>query len=495
MSASPSEASVLSRPAPERTLVALGLAIGLGCWSIPLSMVGETSRSPVHEFIVALVCALAALYGSASSKWLDRKEWGDWPRSLIRGIQLVAPFLVAAGWLLLVFRNVGAVLAAVALSSFVWWVSADVARLLSRGVEGAEERMAGTKSTPLRQLAVRFLLGGTLLFLAGAVSQAPDVLRQQIFLPGTRWMIALGGYGLSGVALLSYARYVQVRQLWQSRSAAITPETGTGWMGAMLTLLGLAAGIAALVWLSLSTHAANRGLAQVVRAGQPTGEFIVRLLSLASVSPFTIRATPGVPQEPHHTPGLGHHPASGADLSLLIQGLVLLTLVAALFLYRYRKELRSYWNTAGWVAKLKAWLWPLLWLWSLLGGGARGAGHLLAAVAGTAITPITQGMGRRSSSVLFPGRLAPRQRVLYYYARMLQRATQRGIARRAAQTPIEFGRELATRLPEAAVDVESLTGEFMEARYSRHLVDEGVAGRVRHSYGRIRAVLRRSGDA
>lgn len=309
-------------------------------------------------------------------------------------------------------------------------------------------------------------------------------------------MIALGGYGLSGVALLSYARYVQVRQLWQTRSAAITAETGTGWMGAMVTLLGLAAGIAALVWVSLSTHVVARGLAQVVRAGQPIGEFIVRLLSSTSAKRFTIRATPGAPRDPHHTTsGPGHHHASGADLSLLIQGLVLLTLVAALFLYRYRKELRSYLNTAGWVAKLKAWLWPLLWLWSLLGGGARGAGHLLAAVAGTAITPITQGMGRRSSSVLFPGRLAPRQRVLYYYARMLQRATQRGIARRAAQTPIEFGRELATRLPEAAIDVESLTGEFMEARYSRHLVDEGVAGRVRHSYGRIRAVLRRSVDA
>lgn len=486
----------MNRPAPERTLVALGLALGLGCWSLPLSLVGETVRSPVHEFIAALVCALAALYGSASSRWLERKEWGNWPRSLIRGFQLVAPFLVVAGWLLLAFRNVGGVLAVVALSGFVWWVSADVARLLSRGVEGAEGGTGDTQSNPLRQLAARFLIGGVLLFLAGAMSQAPDVLSQQMFLPGTRWMIALGGYSLSGLALLAYARYIHIRQLWQTRAAAITPETGKGWMGAMVTLLALAAGIAALVWLSLSIHLVARGLLQLVRAGEPIGEFIVRLFSLTSVSPIKFHLTPVVAKVPPRTPGgRTHHHASGADLSLLIQGVVLLTLVVALFLYRYRKELRSYWDTAEWLARLKARLWPLLWLWSLLRGGARGAGHLLAGVAGTAMTPITQAMGRRSRTVVFPGRLAPRERVLYYYSRMLQRATQRGIARHAAQTPIEFGRELATRLPEAAADVESLTGEFMEARYSRHMVGEGVAGRVRHSYGRIRAVLRRSGDA
>lgn len=159
----------MQRSPPERFLQSLGVAVGLGCWSLPLSLVGETVRSPVHGFIVAVVCAFAALYGSASSRWLDRKEWGNWPRSLIRGLQLVAPFLVVAGWPLLVFHNAGGVLAVVALSALVWWVSADVARVLSRsrGVEGAEGGMGGTRSNPLRRLATRFLLGGVLLTRPG----------------------------------------------------------------------------------------------------------------------------------------------------------------------------------------------------------------------------------------------------------------------------------------------------------------------------------------
>jgi len=491
MNAAPAGGEVVARPAPERALAALGLALCLGCWSIPLSMVGETLRSPVHEFIVALVCALAALYGSASSRWLDRKEWSDWRRSLIKGTQFVAPFVVAAGWLLVVFRNVPGMLAVVLLSGLVWWVSADVDRVMSRGIEGMDREMGEKPSDPLRQLAVRFLMGGGLLFLAGAICQRPTVLGQQQLLPGTRWMIALGGYSLSGVALLSYARYVQVRQGWQSREAAISAETGTGLVGWAVALLALAAGSAVVVWFSLSSGLVTWGLLQTVRAGEPIGGFDLRLLEL-----FSIRTVkdhyPYVPGGPRQNgpSGGGQHHGSGSDLSLLIQGIVLLTVVVAVFLYRYRKELRSYLNTARWFAQLKAWLWLL----SLVRGGARGVGRLLIAVGGNVMAPITKAVGRRSRIVLFPGMLSPCERVLHYYSRMLQHAGERSIARRAAQTPTEFGASLTTRLSEAARDVEFLTTEFVEARYSRHAVNEGMAGQVRQGYGRIRARLRRLGE-
>ncbi|HEX6509667.1 MAG TPA: DUF4129 domain-containing protein, partial [Chloroflexota bacterium] len=89
------------------------------------------------------------------------------------------------------------------------------------------------------------------------------------------------------------------------------------------------------------------------------------------------------------------------------------------------------------------------------------------------------------------GSMAPREQVLYYYLSVVRRAGRQGLPRLGSQTPREFAAGLAPHLSEAAPDMEHLTDAFVEARYSRHEVAVSQVDRIRASWQRIRAALRR----
>jgi len=88
------------------------------------------------------------------------------------------------------------------------------------------------------------------------------------------------------------------------------------------------------------------------------------------------------------------------------------------------------------------------------------------------------------------GRLSPRAQVLYYYLSVLHRAAQQGLPRRPAQTPSEYRATLGPNLPEAYPEMDHLTQAFVEARYSRHPVEQEDASHVRASWQQVKAALR-----
>jgi hypothetical protein len=90
-----------------------------------------------------------------------------------------------------------------------------------------------------------------------------------------------------------------------------------------------------------------------------------------------------------------------------------------------------------------------------------------------------------------PRRLSPRQQVQFYYLAMLRRGSEHGHARRPAQTPYEYARTLESQIPEIGQDVDGLTEEFVEARYSRHTIPPEQVGVVRRYWERIRRALKR----
>jgi len=91
------------------------------------------------------------------------------------------------------------------------------------------------------------------------------------------------------------------------------------------------------------------------------------------------------------------------------------------------------------------------------------------------------------------GGLSPREQVLYYYLSILQRARQRGIPRRAAQTPREYSATLEPSLPEVQQEIGTLTDAFVEARYSRHIIGSDRVSQVRVSWQQVKAALRAVG--
>ena len=63
--------------------------------------------------------------------------------------------------------------------------------------------------------------------------------------------------------------------------------------------------------------------------------------------------------------------------------------------------------------------------------------------------------------------LDSREKVRYFYLRMMGRAAESGLVRPAHQTPSEFAHDLDARWPDAEDDVDELTAAFLAARYDR----------------------------
>lgn len=101
----------------------------------------------------------------------------------------------------------------------------------------------------------------------------------------------------------------------------------------------------------------------------------------------------------------------------------------------------------------------------------------------------------RSASVprrwLNPRKLSPRQQVQFYYLAMLRRSGEKGHPRQPTQTPYEYARTLESQLPDIDQDVDGITAEFIEARYSRHDIPAEHVGVVRRYWERIKRALRK----
>jgi hypothetical protein len=105
----------------------------------------------------------------------------------------------------------------------------------------------------------------------------------------------------------------------------------------------------------------------------------------------------------------------------------------------------------------------------------------------TAAIPV-EGRSRRSFNLR---RASARQKVLFFYLRLIERGKEEGLERRPAQTPIQYREMLGKNLPEVEAEVDDLTASFMEARYTRHEIEDERAGYVQSLWKRILQALRR----
>jgi hypothetical protein len=88
------------------------------------------------------------------------------------------------------------------------------------------------------------------------------------------------------------------------------------------------------------------------------------------------------------------------------------------------------------------------------------------------------------------GGLSPRERILYYYLNILERAARHGTIRQKHQTPFEFEPDLSQAVPEAQPAVNLLTQAFVRARYSQESFEQTQAGLAKVLWQQIRRELR-----
>jgi len=336
--------------------------------------------------------------------------------------------------------------------------------------------------TSVSQVDLALLSGGTLRLGISGLGLPPELL------------LALICYFLAGLLLISQARLAVLRGHWYNQDIEVQPVVLRRWhMNSLLAVLLIGAVAAFLPmgttsWLSAALEAA---LALVMRLGYLLVFLLTVLLALllwplrllmqtGEPPPAPLAAAPEIPTQAEVVSRLPDW-LGGALLWLIVALIVIyfgLTYLGAHGLLRVRGR------PADWLQRLRFW-WRARW--------ARL--HTALQAAATAVGQRVQLARARASAALQApavrvSALTPRERVRYFYLRMIGRAAERGLARPPHQTPAEFAQRLETEWPDAEIDVEALTTAFQAARYDRRPIPAQEAQGVQATWRRLMRELR-----
>lgn len=461
---------------------------------------------PVLCFFIALECAYMTRfvrYGRLPAPWY-----------VVRGVEVVVLFLIMRLLLEVLSgprptpdtgaaanRVDGEFLALVILSLLTWlgswYITSDLLNLgmldpaLDREVihEVAQAQVDSRKGL----ISFILLLGVALTFLAGLLRIH---LRSttQVEVPALYGLWHVVIYFFLALVLVSRTRLNLLRSGWQWEKVPIGHGVGARWITYTLLLLGAALIIALVLptQYSLGLLGTLSYLLNVIIATLQTILYLIIAVILNLLSRLFPNLPPQPPPPEQPIPNLpaGAPPPTSAEFiqSLIFWGVfsIIAGYVVVQFL-RQHPELATGLGQLPGMSRLGR-LWHRIRAW--FGGLHQQIEDLLEArrrARGPAPTQSASAPRRW----LNPRRLSPRQQVQFYYLAMLRRGGEHGHARRPAQTPYEYARRLESQIPEINQDVDGITGEFIEARYSRHDIPPEHVGLVRRYWKRIKQALKR----
>ena len=384
------------------------------------------------------------------------------------------------------------------LTLFIAWETTtitlgDLARI------GEPRQRDDRQGSPIADLTTRFFWGGVVLMILVGASRTEftaliDFQRPSI--PGVV-VSAMVYFGL-GLVMLGQVHFARLRERWQSEGVPIDRRLAGRWARYALIF----AALAILLALLLPTH---YGLSLLQVAGVVLEFlaaliwFLFYLLSLPLLWLFYLLSRNRAPPD-QDAPPLDHLPqmpplrpegAPGGELGWLevARSILFWAVLVGAVIYLIRSYLRDRPEVVEAILQIR----PLARIWSWLGALWRRLTGWAEAVSERLPRRRARREGDRPSGArarrFRPGAQSPRERVLHYYLSLLRRAEEEGIPRRPAQTPYEYRRSLEPHLPEVEEEVGQLTGAFVEARYSRHEVDQERANLVRVVWRRIREAL------
>jgi hypothetical protein len=132
--------------------------------------------------------------------------------------------------------------------------------------------------------------------------------------------------------------------------------------------------------------------------------------------------------------------------------------------------------------------------WKFLSDWFRGANRQLSAVVRRGIKRFNQQRAAATPQIFRRffnlSRLSPRDKIIHYYLSLIQLGNERGIDRRPSQTPYQYENRLKDSIPEIDQELHNLTDTFIEARYSRHPLEEPNAEQAGSLWEQIKAALK-----
>jgi hypothetical protein len=353
---------------------------------------------------------------------------------------------------------------------------------------------------PMESLTDRFLVGGVILLVFAGITRIGLASLLNLQRPSAPGMVLNAlVYFVLGLILLGQVRYINLQRRWQAQGVTISKTLPTRWIRYSFILTGLAALLAFLLPTGYSMgllETAGFVLQAIIFVLLTVFKLILFLMLLPLAWLMSLfGAPPPAPSEALQVPDtLPISPPIGPapDWWQVIRSLLFWILVLGVVFYVVRNYLRDHpelLQALLSVAPFRALRRLLATVRRWLGGWMHTVGERL-----------PRGFPRwlkRQEVLANPfgfirlGALSPRERVLYYYLSIVQRAGQLGFPRRPAQTPDEYQDTLEPKLPQLQHDVSLLTQAFVEARYSRHTIESDLARRVRVHWQRVKMELQR----
>ncbi len=356
------------------------------------------------------------------------------------------------------------------------------------------------RSDILARFVARWTVGGIILVFFASLSQvdlsliATGVLRMGVSGLGLppELLLALLCYFLAGLLLISQGRLAVLRGRWYNQDVEVQPIVLRRWhVNSLLAvlLIGVVAAFLPMGTTSWLSAAIETLLALVMRLGYLL-MFLLALLLALLLWPLRLLMQPGAPA-PAPLAAAPEIPTQAEVTSRLpdwLGGAVLWIIVALIVIYFGLTYLGAHGMLRGrpadWLLRLRYW-WRARW--------ARVNAALHAAA--TAVSQRVQlARAKAFAALQLPAvrvsALTPRERVRYFYLRMIGRAAERGLARSPHHTPSEFAQQLQTQWPDTEMDVEALTSAFQAARYDRRPIPAQEAQGVQAVWRRLMRELR-----
>ena len=347
-------------------------------------------------------------------------------------------------------------------------------------------------------ISMILIIGGVLTFFAALIriylrtNNQTELAAQ----PYGLWHVII--YFLLGLLLLGRLRLSLLRSGWVWERIPMTGGVGGRWITYTLLMLVAAVLVAIVLPTQYSLGLLGTlgyllsGLVQIVQALIYFIAFlIVSFLSLffpniEAGQPLT--GTLPQPTAPLATPGTPPPSLSEFVQSLIFWGVffVITGYVLVQYLRRHPEIVDALKRIPGMALLVR--LWHRLRTWF---GGLSQQFEDFREARRKARGPVPTRSATAPRRFFNPRKLSPRQQVQFYYLAMLRRSSEKGHPRQPTQTPYEYARALESQLPDIDQDVDGITDEFLEARYSRHDIPPEHVSVVRRYWERIKQALKR----
>lgn len=358
---------------------------------------------------------------------------------------------------------------------------------------------------PLDELASRFFWGGALLVLISGLTQwisqagwASLADWQRPSMSGVIFNVLV--YFTLGLVLLSQAHLTTLLLRWRIQKINVAPNLVKQWAKYGLIFLGLVMFIDLFLPTSYTLgFLASAAVVVTFLIGMIM--FFIQLLLLllmlplawllslmGQTAPERFGGAPQLPTLPEPSAGAAPLPWLEAFRSLFFW-----LLAAGIGWYFLKIYLSDHPELLEALKKFK----PMGLLINLLANLWRKLTNLTQA--GLELIPRRTASSGQTGDPTLPAKyrrwaglagLSPRERILYYYLNVLERAAQNGPARRPDQTPYEYEPDLSHSVPEAQPAINLLTQAFVRARYSQEPWFEGQADLAKSLWQHIRRALR-----